>query len=60
MVRAIRKAAAIKLTNHSFIGAPTYIVAPDAAGTVVISIATERVRLSAWPQSAQVSASNSA
>jgi hypothetical protein len=53
-------AAAKKLTNQSFTGAPGYIVAPDAAGTVVISIATDRFRSNGWPQSAQVSASNSA
>jgi hypothetical protein len=53
-------AAAKKLTNQSFIGAPAYMVAPDAAGIVVIWIATERARLNGWPQSEHVSASSSA
>jgi hypothetical protein len=35
----------------------SYIVAPDAAGTVVISIATDWFKFSGCPQSAQVSAS---
>jgi len=43
-------------TSDQFISAP-YMVAPDAAGTVVISIATDFCKFSGCPQSAQMSAS---